>query len=143
MKEPIPQLPRRRLNAEMRFRRKPRRIIPIAKKLQPKLTRQSRNKILIRIRLRPAQLVIEVNNRKDNPQLAPPTPAAAATARPNQSRRRLLRRRDPRSAATPAVECEKARAGRGNARKYGTLGNQKESWSNQLHIGVTKLWRTT
>src|ERR1700722_4047145 len=71
MKEPIPQLPRRRLNAEMRFRRKPRRIIPIAKKLQPKLTRQSRNKILIRIRLRPAQLVIEVNNRKDNPQLAP------------------------------------------------------------------------
>jgi hypothetical protein len=33
--------------------------------------RQIRDEQLIRVRLRPAQLVIEMNNRKDNPQLAP------------------------------------------------------------------------
>src|ERR1700733_14059990 len=71
MKEPIPQFPRRRLNAAPLLLRKPRCLIPIAKKLQAKFTSQSRNKFLVRIRLRPAQLVIEVNNRKDNPQLAP------------------------------------------------------------------------
>ena len=31
--------------------------------------RQVRDKLLIRIRLRPAQLVIEMNDRKDEPQL--------------------------------------------------------------------------
>jgi hypothetical protein len=71
MKQSVPQLPRRRLNAASLLRRKPRRIIRIAKKLQPKSARQSRHKFLIRIRLRPAQPVIEMNNRKDNPQLIP------------------------------------------------------------------------
>jgi hypothetical protein len=39
--------------------------------LQPVLTSQSRNKRLIRLRLRPAQLVIEMNNRKNETKLLP------------------------------------------------------------------------
>ena len=34
------------------------------------LASQARNEFLISVRLRPAQLVIEMNDRKDNPQLA-------------------------------------------------------------------------
>jgi hypothetical protein len=35
------------------------------------LPSQPSNKLLIRLRLRPAQLVVEVNNRKDNAHLMP------------------------------------------------------------------------
>jgi hypothetical protein len=42
--------------------RKPRHITAINIKLQPVLTRQFRDKLLIRLRLRPAQLVIEMND---------------------------------------------------------------------------------
>jgi hypothetical protein len=69
--EPIPQLPRRRFHADVLFRRVPRHIIAIAMKLEIMLARQRRHEFLIRLRLRPAQFVIEVNNRKDNSQLAP------------------------------------------------------------------------
>jgi hypothetical protein len=40
-------------------------------KLQPMLTSQSRNKLLIRLRLRPAQPVIEMNDGEDNAELLP------------------------------------------------------------------------
>ena len=49
----------------------PRHVPARAIKLQPILTRQRRNKLLVRIRLRPAELVIEVNNRKDNAKVLP------------------------------------------------------------------------
>ena len=48
-----------------------RHILAIDIKLQIELARQLRHKFLIRVRLRPAQPVIEMNNRKDNPQLPP------------------------------------------------------------------------
>ena len=70
-KEPIPQLPRRRFHADMFLGSMPRHIIPIAIKFEIMQASQIRDEPLIRVRFRPAQLVIEVNNRKDNPQLAP------------------------------------------------------------------------
>jgi hypothetical protein len=48
-----------------------RHIVAINKKLQIMLASQFRDELLVRVRFLPAQLVIEMNNRKDNPQLAP------------------------------------------------------------------------
>jgi hypothetical protein len=45
-------------------------IIAIGAKLQIVRMRQPRNEFLIRVRLRPAQPVIEMNNRKDGPEFA-------------------------------------------------------------------------
>ncbi len=49
----------------------PRHIVGVNVKLEIVSASQSRDERLIRIRLRPAQFVIEMNNRKDNAQLAP------------------------------------------------------------------------
>ena len=70
MKEPIPQLARRRLDADTLRHRVPGHIIRVAIKLQIMFARQTPDELLVRVRFRPAQFVIEVNNRKDNPQLA-------------------------------------------------------------------------
>jgi len=70
MKEPIPQLARRGFDADTLRRRVPGHIIRVAIKLQTMCARQSGHELLVRVRFRPAQFVIEVNNRKDNPQLA-------------------------------------------------------------------------
>jgi hypothetical protein len=52
-------------------RRELRHIVTVAEKLQVMLPRQIRDELLVPIRLRPAQFVIEMNDRKDNSQLAP------------------------------------------------------------------------
>jgi hypothetical protein len=44
-------------------------ILTIARKLQPILARQPLHELLIRLRLLPTQLVIEMNNRQDDSQL--------------------------------------------------------------------------
>ena len=46
--------------------RKPRHIAALAIKLQPMLKSEARNEILIRIGLRPSQLVVEMNNGKND-----------------------------------------------------------------------------
>ena len=46
-------------------------IITIAMKLKVMRSSEFRDESLVVIRLCPTQLVIEMNNRKDNPQLAP------------------------------------------------------------------------
>ena|SRR5580658_3783771 len=68
--EPIAQLARRRLQADVLLCRVLGDIIAIAMKLQVALARQSRDESLIRIGFCPAQLVIEMNDREDNPELA-------------------------------------------------------------------------
>jgi hypothetical protein len=55
----------------MLFSSPPTNIAASSMKLQPMLPSQPSNKLLIRVRLRPAQLVVEMNNRKDNAQLMP------------------------------------------------------------------------
>ena len=55
----------------MLLRRADGNIIAIAEKLQVVRARQDRHKFLISIRLRPAQLVIEMDDRENNSQLAP------------------------------------------------------------------------
>src|ERR1019366_10585948 len=62
-KESIPQLPRSSLHPRV-FLGSP--LAALGVKLQPVLTRQVRDKLLIRVRLRPAQLVVEMNNRQDD-----------------------------------------------------------------------------
>jgi hypothetical protein len=69
-KEPIPQLPRRRFYADAFLACMLRHIVAISKKLQIMLACQTGHESLIPVRLRPAQLVIEMNNGKDNPQFA-------------------------------------------------------------------------
>jgi len=62
LKEPIPQLARRSLQADALLRGMLRHIIAVAEKLQAVRASQISHELLIRIRLRRAQLVIEVNN---------------------------------------------------------------------------------
>src|ERR1039458_7927646 len=62
-KESIPQLTRSSLHPRV-FLGSP--LAALGVKLQPVLTRQVRDKLLIRVRLRPAQLVVEMNNGEDN-----------------------------------------------------------------------------
>lgn len=49
--------------------REMRNVVAVTEKLQIMLARQIRDELLVPIRLRPAQLVIEVNDRKNHPQL--------------------------------------------------------------------------
>jgi hypothetical protein len=51
--------------------RVPRHVLAVNMEFQIMLASQVRHEFLIAVRFAPAQLVIEVNNRKDNPQLAP------------------------------------------------------------------------
>jgi hypothetical protein len=51
--------------------RMPSHVLAIDMEFEIELASQARNEFLIGVGFRPAQLVIEVNNRKDNPQLAP------------------------------------------------------------------------
>ena len=69
MKKRIPQFPRRRLNAHPFLRRVSPDVTSFAIKLQPMLPGKCGHERLIQIRFRPPQLMIEVNNREDNPQL--------------------------------------------------------------------------
>lgn len=62
----IPQPARSRLHSRMFLGSELRRIPATGIKLQPTLPSQSRNKLLILIRLRPAQPVIEVNNGEND-----------------------------------------------------------------------------
>ena len=48
-----------------------RNIVAIAMKFEIVRARQLRDELLVRVRLRPAQLVIEMNDGKDNPQFVP------------------------------------------------------------------------
>jgi len=48
--------------------RKLSRVTARGRKLQTMLTSESRNKLLIRVRLSPAQLVVEMNNGEDDAQ---------------------------------------------------------------------------
>ena len=70
-KNPYRNSASRRLHADAILARALRNIVAIDIKLQIVLARQPRDEFLIRVRLRPAQLVIEMNNRKDNPEFAP------------------------------------------------------------------------
>ena len=65
-KESVPQLPRGSFQARMLLSSKLRHVAALAVELQPVLTSQTRNKILIRIGLRPAQLVVEMNDGEDD-----------------------------------------------------------------------------
>lgn len=67
-KEPVPHLPRRSLHADMFLCREMRNVVAVTEKLQIVPARQIRDKFQIPIRFRPAQLVIEVNDRKNDPQ---------------------------------------------------------------------------
>jgi hypothetical protein len=48
-----------------------RHIVAFGEKLEIVLPRQSADELLILVRLLPAQLVIEMNDRKDDPKFAP------------------------------------------------------------------------
>ena len=69
MKKRISQFPRSRLNTDPLLGRVPRNITTIAIELQCVFASQCAHEFLIGIRFCPTQLVIEVNNREDNPQL--------------------------------------------------------------------------
>ena len=70
-KEPIPHLASRRLDAHAFLARPLRHIVAVNMKFQIVCESQFGNELLIGIRLSPTQLVVEMNNRKHNPQLAP------------------------------------------------------------------------
>ena len=119
-KESIPQLPCRRFHADTFFRRLLRHVFAVDVKFQTMLARQARDEFLIRIRFRSAQLVIEMNDRKDDAQFMLATPAANAdsatesippeTATPTRSPAEAIR----------AAEYGRARAAPANAREHGT-----------------------
>ena len=67
--ETVPQLPCRSLHADAFPSRMLGDIVAVGQKLQIVLTRQVSDELLIRIRLLATQLVIEMNDRKNNPQL--------------------------------------------------------------------------
>jgi hypothetical protein len=69
-KESIPQLPGCSLQADSFFGRMLGHIFAIAQKFQIVLMCQIGYECLISLRLRPAQLVIEMYDRKNDPQLA-------------------------------------------------------------------------
>jgi len=69
--EPIPHLASRRLDAHTILTRTLRHIVAVDMEFQIELARQLRNKFLIPLRRGPTQLVIEMDYREDNPQLAP------------------------------------------------------------------------
>ena len=68
MKKRISQFPRSRLNTDPLPPRVPRNITAIAIELQCVFASQCAHEFLVGLRLRATQLVIEVNNREDNPQ---------------------------------------------------------------------------
>jgi len=68
-KEPIPQLTRRRFHTDAFLRRALGNVIAVNMKLQIMLTRQACDELLIRIRLRRAQFVIEMNDRDNHAEL--------------------------------------------------------------------------
>jgi hypothetical protein len=65
-KESIPQLPRRRFHADAFLRGALSHIIAVDVKLQTIFASQIRDEFLIDIRLRSPQLVVEMNNGKDD-----------------------------------------------------------------------------
>jgi hypothetical protein len=69
LEKSIPQLPRRRLQADPFLPRVASDIIAVEVKLQIVFLGQTRHELLVRIRLRTPQSVIEVNNGKDDPQI--------------------------------------------------------------------------
>jgi hypothetical protein len=68
-KESIPEFARSGLDADLLLRSMLAHIASIGIELQTMFARKSGNELLIRIRLGPAQLVIEMNDREDNPHL--------------------------------------------------------------------------
>src|SRR5690242_23144 len=66
----VSRLSRRCLDADPFLPRACRHVIAIHEELQIVLPRQTGNEFLIRIRLRTTQLVIEMNDGKNNPQFA-------------------------------------------------------------------------
>lgn len=69
--ESITQLASGGLEADAFFTRMFRHVVAINEEFQIILTRQIRDELLVAIRLRTAQLVIEMNNRENDTQLAP------------------------------------------------------------------------
>ena len=67
-------------------------------KLQIIFASQPRDEFLVAIRLRTPQLVIEMNNRKDNPQLAP------QLQQQSQKRNRINPPRDGDAHAIPSLQ---------------------------------------
>src|SRR5437899_10596276 len=67
--EPIPRLPRRCLPTDAFSICMFRHIVAVRQKLQVVLPRQTADELLIRVRLLPAQLVIEMNDGRNNSQL--------------------------------------------------------------------------
>ena len=70
VEETVAQLPRRRLQAYALPGSMLGHILAVTEKFQPMHPSQSGNKLLIRIRLLPAQLVIEMDCRQNKPQLS-------------------------------------------------------------------------
>jgi hypothetical protein len=69
--ELIPQLPRSRLHSGALIRSLLRHIAATKMKLQPMLASQPGDKLPIRLRLRPAQPMIEMNDRKNDAEFLP------------------------------------------------------------------------
>jgi hypothetical protein len=69
-KEPIPQLPRGCLEADPFCLGVSSHIVAVASEFQVELTSECGNEPLIRLRLHPSQLVIEMYDGKGNPKLA-------------------------------------------------------------------------
>src|SRR5581483_8087385 len=67
--ESVPQLPRGCLETDTLLARMPCDVVAVAIKLEPVPMSETTHELLIRLRIRTSQLVIEVNNRKDDPQL--------------------------------------------------------------------------
>jgi hypothetical protein len=82
MKERVSQFPRSRLNTDPLLDRVPRNISAIAIELHCLSASQCRHEFLIGIRFCPTQLVIEMDNKQDDSQLA-----AKLQQKPQQSYR--------------------------------------------------------
>jgi hypothetical protein len=96
-KKSVPQLTRSSFHAGVLTGSKPRHIATRAIKLQPVLTSQPSDKLLIRLRLRPAQLVVEMNNGEDNAEFV-----TQFNQQAQQSNRiNPARNRDPNPVSSP------------------------------------------
>lgn len=69
--EPIPQFASSSLETNTLLARESRHVIAVANEFQTMLSRQLGDELLVRIRLRSAQLVIEMNDGENDPQFSP------------------------------------------------------------------------
>ena len=100
----------------------PGNIIAVAIKLQIMLASQTRDESLIRIGLRPAQLVIEMNDRENNPQLT------SQFQQQPQKRNRINPARNGHANAVPSPQQFLPPNVREYALREGIHGNNGTGW---------------